>query len=109
MHYLGLSGMPRRISDYPADFEFYNTMSTAGSFVSLLSVLVFIWVFFDSMFFDNFDPRKILRYKKKFGNLAEIHAEIFELNYTKANLKARAKSAILNDVNAFKKFFFTVV
>lgn len=42
MHYLGLSGMPRRISDYPADFEFYNTMSTAGSVVSLLSVLIFV-------------------------------------------------------------------
>jgi heme/copper-type cytochrome/quinol oxidase subunit 1 len=107
MHYLGLSGMPRRISDYPSDFEFYNTMCTAGSMVSLLSVLIFIWVFFDSMYFDNFNFRKINEYKKKYGDISDIHTDIFLENYSYNNLKARFISAVKHDLNCawiiFKK------
>ena len=39
---LGLSGMPRRIYEYPADYGWsaYNLISTVGSFVLALGVLV---------------------------------------------------------------------
>jgi cytochrome c oxidase subunit 1 len=44
-HVLGLQGMPRRIYTYPADrgWDFWNLMSTIGSFVIALSIVVFLW------------------------------------------------------------------
>jgi len=44
-HFLGLQGMPRRIVDYPAEFAFWNQVSTMGSFVTLVGFVFFlIWV-----------------------------------------------------------------
>ena len=51
MHMLGLDGMPRRVYDYRADqgFNLYNLISTAGSQLVSLSVLIFLVNFFISM------------------------------------------------------------
>lgn len=47
MHFLGLAGMPRRIPDYPDVFSYWNEVSTYGSFISFVGVLVFfVNVFF---------------------------------------------------------------
>jgi len=42
MHFQGLAGMPRRILDYPDTFAGWNTVATLGSYVSILSTLVFL-------------------------------------------------------------------
>jgi cytochrome c oxidase subunit 1 len=44
MHILGLQGMPRRIQSYPESLGlgFWNMVSTIGSFVIAISVLVFV-------------------------------------------------------------------
>jgi cytochrome c oxidase subunit 1 len=44
MHFLGLLGMPRRYYDYPAErgWEVYNLTATAGAFLIMFSVLLFI-------------------------------------------------------------------
>jgi heme/copper-type cytochrome/quinol oxidase subunit 1 len=48
MHFLGLSGMPRRIPDYPDVFQFWNVICTLGSYITLLGLFVFFYVLYES-------------------------------------------------------------
>jgi heme/copper-type cytochrome/quinol oxidase subunit 1 len=42
MHFLGMSGMPRRIPDYPDAYYFLNMVSSAGSAITIVSIIVFV-------------------------------------------------------------------
>nr|YP_010946363.1 cytochrome c oxidase subunit I [Balta hwangorum]WGO57081.1 cytochrome c oxidase subunit I [Balta hwangorum] len=48
-HFLGLAGMPRRYSDYPDSFTAWNVVSSIGSMISFVSVLMFIFILWESM------------------------------------------------------------
>jgi cytochrome c oxidase subunit 1 len=41
-HFLGLAGMPRRIPDYPDAYAGWNMVSSVGSYVSAVGVLIFL-------------------------------------------------------------------
>jgi cytochrome c oxidase subunit 1 len=41
--------MPRRYSDYPDAFTIWNTISSLGSLISFISVLLFVWLIWDSL------------------------------------------------------------
>nr|UZT67426.1 cytochrome c oxidase subunit 1 [Aegilips sp. ZJUH 20220002] len=47
-HFLGLSGMPRRYSDYPDSFMLWNSISTMGSMISLISLILLIFCIWDT-------------------------------------------------------------
>nr|YP_010963615.1 cytochrome c oxidase subunit I [Pantaleon erectonodatus]WKZ08098.1 cytochrome c oxidase subunit I [Pantaleon erectonodatus] len=48
-HYLGLSGMPRRYSDYPDMYTSWNTISSFGSLTSTLSIMMLMIIIWESM------------------------------------------------------------
>jgi cytochrome c oxidase subunit 1 len=46
-HFLGMSGMPRRIPDYADSYTGWNAVSSFGSLVSVVAILVFIYIIYD--------------------------------------------------------------
>jgi cytochrome c oxidase subunit 1 len=47
-HFLGLAGMPRRYVDYPDAFAGWNFISSVGSYISGVGVLVFLYMLYDT-------------------------------------------------------------
>ena len=43
-HFLGLTGLPRRYSDFPDSFAGWNFISSVGSVISIVGVFIFLYI-----------------------------------------------------------------
>ena len=48
-HFLGLQAMPRRIPDYPDAFAGWNLVSSAGSIISVIATVLFLYIVYDQL------------------------------------------------------------
>ena len=70
MHFLGLAGMPRRIPDYPDAYWGWNNVSSIGSFITVISSLLFFYIIYD-LFIKG--DQTIAYYKSMYSHLSALY------------------------------------
>nr|QNV11872.1 cytochrome c oxidase subunit I [Mellinus arvensis] len=76
-HFLGLSGMPRRYSDYPDAYMTWNVLSSLGSLVSINSMILMIFLLLES-----FLSQRLVVYKYYQASFLEWFGFLPPLNHS---------------------------
>jgi len=76
-HFLGLQGMPRRISDYPDGFAGWNFVSSFGSIISVAATWLFLYIIYSQLVYG----KAASRYT---WHPAEFHSDILQTYLNRA-------------------------
>ena len=68
-HFLGLRGIPRRYSDYPDFFAIWNIISSLGSIISIIRIIIFIYIIWE-----RFSSKRLIIYRH---NIQRIEWKLF--------------------------------
>jgi len=71
MHFLGLSGMPRRIPDFPVAYSEWNAISSLGSTVSVVGLVVFFVMIYLSFKYE-YRRWKVRNYSKVVAPIPDV-------------------------------------
>ena len=77
-HFLGLQGMPRRISDYPDAFAGWNLISSLGSIISVIATVLFLHILYVQLVEGNATSRYPWLTPQYFSDLFQT---LFNRNY----------------------------
>lgn len=77
-HFLGLQGMPRRISDYPDAFAGWNLISSFGSIISVVATWLFLYIVYAQLVEGNATSRYPWLTPQFFSDLFQT---LFNRNY----------------------------
>jgi cytochrome c oxidase subunit 1 len=80
-HFLGLSGIPRRYSDYPDAFTSWNIVSSIGSTISLVGILFFIFIIWERI-----STNRISLYASQLSSSIEWYQKIPPIEHSYAEL-----------------------
>nr|YP_010586213.1 cytochrome c oxidase subunit I [Gumaga orientalis]UZZ43975.1 cytochrome c oxidase subunit I [Gumaga orientalis] len=69
-HFLGLSGMPRRYSDFPDAYLSWNMISSMGSMISMIAILLMLFIVWESFI----NQRQIMISNHTNTNIEWIHS-----------------------------------
>lgn len=76
MHFLGLSGMPRRIPDYPDVYSSWNFVATVGAFISFIGLMLWFVILF-KVFYDKIpcpkNPWEITSYYLSASDISKLY------------------------------------
>jgi cytochrome c oxidase subunit 1 len=103
MHFVGLAGMPRRIPDYPDNYYYWNSISSFGSIISGVSVLLFFYLIYAAF---NNNEEVLPNYIFKFNNFVK---NIFINLITKSALFNRSQLLSLNKLSTRVKSFYMCI
>lgn len=101
MHFVGLAGMPRRIPDYPDNYYYWNILSSFGSIISSVSVIVFFYLIY--LAFNNNNTPKIVKFAHS------IFLPYINVLFKNLPSMPSIKSASDTSFFKFKTFFFVLV
>lgn len=77
-HFLGLQGMPRRISDYPDAFYGWNLVSSVGSIISVVATWYFLTIIYKQLT----EGKSVTRYP---WLTPQLFSDTFQVYFTRNN------------------------
>jgi cytochrome c oxidase subunit 1 len=105
MHFVGLAGMPRRIPDYPDNYYYWNILSSFGSIISSVSVVIFFYLIYLA-FNNNITPSIVV----KIHALIKPYLDVISASLLKLPSLTSTSNSIFNNLSfKYKEVIFIFI